>query len=158
MTDRSPEALLESMGIVLPGVARPVAAYVPAVRTGDLVFVSGQVPVEGGRPTHIGHVGAEVSLEEAQAAARTCCLNGLAALKAEIGDLARVTRVVRLCVYVASAPGFTDQPRVGNGASELLQEIFGESGRHARAAIGVAELPLGVPVEVEFLFEVPDQA
>jgi enamine deaminase RidA (YjgF/YER057c/UK114 family) len=145
-----PEQRLKELGLELPEAAAPVAAYVPAVRTGNLVFVSGQGP--WGRGT--GKVGADVSLEEAQEAAKVCCLYGLAALKAEIGDLERVTRVVKVVVFVASAQGFGDQPKVANGASELLLEIFGECGRHARSAVGTAELPMNIPVEVEFVFEV----
>lgn len=151
-----PEARLAELGLELPEPAKPVAAYVPAVRSGALVFVSGQVPVVSGELAARGHVGEAVSLEEARDAAKVCALNGLAALKAEIGDLGRVVRVVKLTVFVASADGFTDQPKVANGASELLQQVFGEPGRHARAAVGVAELPLGAAVEVEFVFEVRD--
>jgi enamine deaminase RidA (YjgF/YER057c/UK114 family) len=146
-----PEQRLTELGLELPEAPKPVAAYVPTVRTGNLVFVSGQGPF-GAAPT--GKVGAEVSVEQAQAAARIACLNGLAQIKAEIGDLAKVTRIVKLTVYVASAPGFGDQPRVANGASELLQEVFGEAGRHARAAVGVSELPFDIPVEIEFVVEV----
>lgn len=131
----------------------PVAAYVPAVRSGNLVFVSGQIPVAGGQLTCTGKVGADVDVATAQAAARVCALNALAAVKGLVGDLASVKRVVRVGVFVASAEGFTSQPQVANGASELLQEVFGEAGRHARAAVGVSELPLGVPVEVEMIVE-----
>lgn len=147
-----PEERLTQLGLKLPEPPKPVAAYVPCVRTGNLVFVSGQGPM-GSRVSR-GRVGAEVSVADAQEAARDTCLNGLAVLRAEIGDLANVTRVVKLTVYVASAPGFNDQPQVANGASELLQELFGDSGRHARAAVGVAELPFNIPVEIEFVFEV----
>lgn len=147
-----PEERLKELGLVLPQPPTPVAAYVPAVRTGNLVFVSGQGPF--GSRVSSGKVGADVSVEDAQEAARDTCLNGLAVVKAEVGDLAKVSRVVKLTVYVCSAPGFTKQPLVANGASELLQELFGEAGRHARAAVGVAELPLGIPVEIEFVFEV----
>lgn len=150
----SAEARLAELGVTLPAAVKPLASYVPTVRTGNLVFVSGQLPFVDGKLTVTGHVGAEVDVETAAGLARVACLNGLAAVKAEVGDLAHVTRVVRLCVYVASASGFTEQPKVGNGASDLLVEVFGEAGRHARAAVGVAELPLGAPVEVEFVFEV----
>jgi enamine deaminase RidA (YjgF/YER057c/UK114 family) len=149
----TPEERLEQLGVTLPAPAAPVAAYVPCVRTGDLVYVSGQVPVVDGKPSHLGRLGAEVGLEDGAAAARTCAVNVLAALKAELGALARVRRVVKVTVFVASEPGFTDQPKVANGASELLGEVFGEAGRHARAAVGVAALPLGVPVEVEAIVE-----
>jgi enamine deaminase RidA (YjgF/YER057c/UK114 family) len=149
----TPEERLEQLGVTLPAPAAPVAAYVPCVRTGDLVYVSGQVPLVDGKPSHLGRLGAEVGLEEGVAAARTCAVNVLAALKAELGALARVRRVVKVTVFVASEPGFTDQPKVANGASELLGEVFGEAGRHARAAVGVAALPLGVPVEVDAIVE-----
>jgi enamine deaminase RidA (YjgF/YER057c/UK114 family) len=149
----TPEERLEQLGVTLPAPAAPVAAYVPCVRTGDLVYVSGQVPLVDGKPSHLGRLGAEVGLEDGAAAARTCAVNVLAALKAELGALARVRRVVKVTVFVASEPGFTDQPKVANGASELLGEVFGEAGRHARAAVGVAALPLGVPVEVEAIVE-----
>ncbi|MGO1173087.1 MAG: RidA family protein [Actinomycetaceae bacterium] len=148
------EARLVQLGVELPPVATPVAAYVPAVRTGNLVQTSGQLPVVAGEPTHTGLVGAEVTPEDAYAAARTATLNALAAVRSVTGSLDAVTRVVKVTGYVASAPGFTGQPQVVNGASELIGEIFGEVGRHARAAVGVAVLPLGVPVEVEVLVEV----
>jgi enamine deaminase RidA (YjgF/YER057c/UK114 family) len=150
----TPEERLEQLGVTLPAPTAPVAAYVPCVRTGNLVYVSGQVPLVDGKPSHLGRLGAEVGLEEGAAAARTCAVNLLAALKAELGELSRVRRVVKVTVFVASEPGFTDQPKVANGASELLGEVFGEAGRHARAAVGVAALPLGVPVEVDAIAEV----
>jgi enamine deaminase RidA (YjgF/YER057c/UK114 family) len=149
----TPEERLQQLGITLPTPAVPVAAYVPCVRTGNLVYVSGQVPLVEGRPSHLGRLGAEVGLEDGVAAARTCALNLIAALKAELGELARVRRVVKLTGFVASAPDFTDHPKVINAASELFTEVFGEAGRHARAAVGVAALPLGVPVEVEAIVE-----
>jgi enamine deaminase RidA (YjgF/YER057c/UK114 family) len=149
----TPEERLQQLGVTLPVPAAPVAAYVPCVRTGNLVYVSGQVPLVDGKPSHPGRLGAEVGLEEGAAAARHCAVNVLAALKAELGELARVRRVVKVTVFVASEPGFTDQPKVANGASELFGEAFGEAGRHARAAVGVAALPLGVPVEVDAIVE-----
>jgi enamine deaminase RidA (YjgF/YER057c/UK114 family) len=149
----TPEERLQQLGITLPTPAVPVAAYVPCVRTGNLVYVSGQVPVVEGRPSHLGRLGAEVGLDDGVAAARTCALNLIAALKAELGELARVRRVVKVTGFVASAPDFTDHPKVINAASELFTEVFGEAGRHARAAVGVAALPLGVPVEVEAIVE-----
>lgn len=149
-----PEAVLESMGLELPPAPAPVAAYIPAVRTGDLVVVSGQIPVIGGEPMALGSVPSEVDLDLAVACAQRCALNGLAVVKAEIGDLARVRRAVRLGCFVACDGSFTDHPRVANGASELLGAVFGERGRHARAAVGCPSLPLGVPVEIEFTFEV----
>jgi enamine deaminase RidA (YjgF/YER057c/UK114 family) len=144
---------LAELGIALPPVAAPVAAYVPAVRAGDLVYTSGQLPTVGGALPRTGRVGAEVSTEDATAAARTCALNALAAVDALVG-LDAVRRVVKVVGFVASAPGFTDQPVVVNGASELLGAIFGEAGQHARSAVGVAELPKGAPVEVELIVEV----
>jgi enamine deaminase RidA (YjgF/YER057c/UK114 family) len=149
----TPEERLRQLGVTLPVPAAPVAAYVPCVRTGNLVYVSGQVPLVDGKPSHPGRLGAEVGLEEGMAAARHCAVNVLAALKAELGELARVRRVVKVTVFVASEPGFTDQPKVANGASELFGDAFGEAGRHARAAVGVAALPLGVPVEVDAIVE-----
>jgi enamine deaminase RidA (YjgF/YER057c/UK114 family) len=150
----TPEERLQELGVDLPAPAAPVAAYVPCVRTGNLVYVSGQVPSVDGKPTHLGHLGDDVDLEAGRAAARTCAVNVLAALKAELGELSRVRRVVKVTGFVASTPGFTDVPKVVNAASELFGEVFGDAGRHARAAVGVAALPLGVPVEVEAIVEV----
>ena len=144
---------LAELGVALPPVPVPVAAYVPAVRTGDLVYTSGQLPTVAGELVVTGRVGAEVLTEDAAAAARTCALNALAAVDALVG-LDAVRRVVKVVGFVASAPGFTDQPAVVNGASELLGAIFGEPGQHARSAVGVAELPKGAPVEVELIVEV----
>ena len=150
----TPEDALARLGLHLPTPVKPVAAYVPTVRSGNLVYVAGQIPMVDGKLARTGRLGEGVTLEEGQALARTCALNGLAALKAEIGDLSKVKRVVRVGAFVASADGFTDQPKVANGASELLVQAFGEKGRHARAAVGVNVLPLGAPVEVELLVEV----
>jgi enamine deaminase RidA (YjgF/YER057c/UK114 family) len=144
---------LAELGIRLPNVAPPAGAYVPAVRSGSLVFTAGQIPFVDGKIVATGKVGAEISPEEAKAHARTCALNGLAAVDALVG-LDAVVRVVKVVGFVASAEGFTGQPTVLNGASELIGEIFGEAGKHARSAVGVAELPLGVPVEVELVVEV----
>ena len=147
------EARLAELGLALPPVAKPVAAYVPAVVTGDLVFTSGQLPfVDGGLPA-TGKVGAEVKPEDAAGLARTCALNALAAAAAAIGSLDRVTRVVKVVVFVASAPDFTGQPGVANGASELLGDVFGDAGQHARSGVGVLVLPLDSPVEVELILE-----
>lgn len=143
------------LGIELPAMAPPQGAYVPAVRTGSLVYTAGQVPLVNGAVAAIGKVGAEVSPEEAKGHARICALNALAAVDALVG-IDSVVRIVKVVGFVASAEGFTGQPAVINGASELLGEIFGEAGRHARSAVGVAELPLGVPVEVEMIVEVRD--
>lgn len=144
---------LAELDIELPEVAAPVAAYVPAVRSGSQVFTSGQLPFVRGELAATGKVGAEVDPEEAKAHARTCALNALAAVDALVG-LDSVVRVVTVVGFVASAPGFGGQPAVINGASELLGEIFGDAGQHARSAVGVAELPVGAPVEVELIVEV----
>jgi len=144
---------LAELGIILPAVAKPLAAYVPAVRTGTLVYTSGQLPLQAGDLTHIGKVGAEVTPEQAKVAARTCALNALAAIDALVG-IDAVIRIVKVVGFVASAPGFSGQPGVVNGASEVLGELFGDAGAHARSAVGVSELPLGAPVEVELIAEV----
>ena len=151
---RSPEERLSDLGLALPPVTAPVAAYVPAVRSGAHVFTSGQLPMVEGMLAATGKVGAEVSAEQAKDLARICALNALAAVKAEVGELAAVRRVVKVVGFVASDPGFTGQPGVVNGASELLGEVFGDAGRHARSAVGVAALPLDAPVEVEIIVEV----
>ena len=144
---------LTELCIDLPAVPSPAGAYVPAVRTGNLVYTAGQVPFVDGAIAATGKVGQEISPEEAKGHARTCALNALAAVDALVG-LDAVTRVVKVLGFVASAEGFTGQPAVINGASEVLGEIFGDAGKHARSAVGVAELPLGVPVEVELIVEV----
>ena len=149
----SPLERLAELGLELPEVAAPLAAYVPAVRSGDLVFTSGQLPLRGGELVAVGKVGAEVDPETAAACAQQCALNALAAAAALV-PLEQVSRVVKLVVYVASAPDFTGQPGVGNGASHLVGEVFGDAGRHARSAVGVAALPLDAPVEVELVVEV----
>ena len=150
----SPEDALAKLGLKLPTPPTPVAAYVPSVRTGNLVFVAGQLPFVDGKLPTTGRCGERLTLEEGQQMARQCVLNALAILKAEVGDLARVKRVVRVGAFVACADGWGDQPKVANGASELLVQVFGEKGKHARAAVGVNALPLGAPVEVELLVEV----
>lgn len=144
---------LAELGIALPTVAKPLAAYVPAVRTGNLVYTAGQLPLVDGNLVSSGKVGTGVSPDESRALARVCALNALAAVDALVG-IDAVTRVVKVVGFVASAPGFTGQPGVINGASELFFEVFGEAGAHARSAVGVAELPLDAPVEVEVIFEV----
>jgi enamine deaminase RidA (YjgF/YER057c/UK114 family) len=148
------ETRLAALGLTLPEVATPVASYVPAVRTGSYVYTSGQLPFVEGKLPLTGKVGAEVSVEEAADLARICALNAIAAAKTVIGDLDQVVRVVKVVGFVASAPDFTAQPQVMNGASNLLKEAFGESGAHARSAVGVAVLPLDSPVEVEMVVEV----
>ena len=147
------EERLAELGLTLPTDTPPLAAYVPAVRTGNLVFTSGQLPRIDGELTHTGKVGAGVTPEQAKEAAQACALNAIAA-KAEVGDLAKVRRVVKVVGFVASVPDFTGQPGVVNGASELLGAVFGDAGVHARSAVGVAALPLDVPVEVEMIVEV----
>ncbi|GAA0933558.1 RidA family protein [Nonomuraea longicatena] len=150
----TPEARLADLGLSLPEVVPPLAAYVPAVRTGNLVYTSGQVPMVEGELVGAGKVGADVTPEEAQGHARICALNAIAALKTQVGDLSKVVRIVKVVVFVASDPGFTGQPSVGNGASELLREVFGDKGVHARSAVGVAALPLNASVEVELIAEI----
>ena len=150
----NPEKKLQQLGIELPPAAEPVGAYVPTVRTGQLVFTAGQIPTLAGQLVAAGKVPFDVSVEKAQAAARQACLNALAAVRAETGSLAAVTRIVRLNVFVNSSKGFVDQARVANGASDLLLEVFGPAGRHTRCAIGAAELPLDAPVELDLIVEV----
>jgi enamine deaminase RidA (YjgF/YER057c/UK114 family) len=147
---------LAALGLTLPPVTPPVAAYVPALRTGRYVYVSGQVPVADGKLLAVGKVGDGVSAAEAAGLARACALNAIAAAAGAAGGLDEIRRIVKVTGFVASAPGFNGQPQVINGASELLIEVFGEDGRHARSAIGVAELPLDAPVEVELIAEVRD--
>jgi enamine deaminase RidA (YjgF/YER057c/UK114 family) len=150
----TPEERLAELGLTLPAVPAPVAAYIPTVRSGAHVFTSGQLPmVEGALPL-TGKVGADVTAEQAKDLARTAALNAIAAVRAEVGELSRVRRVVKVVGYVASSPDFTGQPGVINGASELIGEVFGDAGRHARSAVGVAVLPLDAPVEVELVVEV----
>ncbi|NKX49411.1 RidA family protein [Arthrobacter deserti] len=147
------EQRLADLGLSLPEVAAPVAAYVPAVVSGNYVYTSGQLPFVGGRLPATGKGGAAVTAEEAAAMAQTCAVNALAAVKSVIGDLDRITRIVKVVGFVASAPEFTGQPAIINGASELLGKAFGEAGAHARSAVGVAVLPLDSPVEVELIAE-----
>lgn len=146
-------ARLAARGLQLPTVSPPVAAYVPAVRTGNYVYVSGQLPLVDGTLVRTGKVGREVTADQAKGLAARCALNALAAIDEVVG-LEQVVRIVKVVGFVASAPDFTGQPGVVNGASELFVDVFGEAGRHARSAIGVAELPLGAPVEVEVIVEV----
>ncbi|MCW2872907.1 RidA family protein [Actinacidiphila oryziradicis] len=150
------EDKLADLGLTLPGVAAPLAAYVPAVRTGAYVYTSGQLPLVDGKLPLTGKVGAEVTPDEAKDLARTSALNALAAVKSVIGDLDRIVRVVKVVGFVASAPDFTGQPGVINGASELLGAALGDKGIHARSAVGVAVLPLDAPIEVEIQVEVAD--
>ena len=144
---------LAELGISIPEVAKPVASYLPAMMTGNLVFTAGQLPFVDGALPATGKVGTAVSAEDAQGYARTAVLNALAAIETAIGSVDRITRVVKLVVFVASEPEFSGQPGVANGASDVLVEIFGEAGRHARSAVGVAVLPLDAPVELELIVE-----
>jgi enamine deaminase RidA (YjgF/YER057c/UK114 family) len=152
----TPEERLGALGLLLPPVAAPVAAYVAAVRTGSYVYTAGQLPTVDGKLLMTGKVGAQVSVEEAATLARTCALNALAAVVTVSGGLSAIARIVKVTGFVASDPGFTEQAKVVNGASEFLLEVFGEAGRHARSAVGTAVLPLDAPVEVELIAEVND--
>jgi len=149
----SPSTRLRDLGYELPQVPQPAGSYVPAVRTGTLIFTAGQLPFRDGELAFTGKVGDMVSVDDAREAARLCALNALAAAAAETDGLAGIARVLKVTGYVASVPGFNGQPQVLNGASELIGEVFGEAGLHARSAVGVAELPLGAPVEVEIVVE-----
>jgi enamine deaminase RidA (YjgF/YER057c/UK114 family) len=148
------ELKIKELGILLPEAPKPVAAYIPAKQSGKLVFTAGQLPIVQGELISKGLLGQDVEIEEANKAARICTLNALAAIKGVIGDLDRIKQVVRVVGYVASVPTFTQQPAVVNGASELLLEIFGENGKHARSAVGMAVLPLNASVEIELTVEV----
>ena len=150
------EERIAELGITLPEVGKPRWAYVPCVRTGNLVFVSGQIGVRDGKFINPGKLGRDVDVASGQEAARGCAIQALAVVRAEVGSLDNVTRVVKSTVYVASADGFGDQPTVANGSSDLLRDVFGDAGLGARAAIGVAELPMGASVEAEYVFEVRD--
>lgn len=153
----SAEAKLKEMGVTIPDAPKPVAAYVPFVRSGDLVFTAGQVTLEAGQIRYKGKVGRELTQEEGQQAARLCAVNTLAVLRAAVGSLDQIEQIVKVTVFVSSAPGFNAQPAVANGASEFYQAVFGEAGRHARSAVGVSELPLDSAVEVEVIARVRPQ-
>lgn len=150
----SVERKITELGLMLPETSKPLAAYIPAVQTGNLVFTSGQLPMFGGMLTHTGKVGADLTAEQAKALAEVCALNALAAIKMVIGDLDKIKRVVKVVGFVASAPDFTGQPNVINGASEFLSTVLGDKGVHARSAVGVAVLPFDAPVEVELIVEI----
>lgn len=145
---------IKELGITLPEVAKPAGAYVPAVQSGNLVFTAGQIPLVEGKLVATGKVGKEISVEQARDIARICALNALAAIKGVVGDLDRVKKVVKVVGFVASTADFTQQPQVVNGASELLEQILGANGIHARSAVGVAVLPLDAPVEIELIVEI----
>ena len=148
------ESIIIELGLMLPDTPKPVAAYIPAKQTGNLVFTAGQLPMVNGELISKGLLGQDIEIDEANKAARICTLNALAAIKGVIGDLDRIKQIVRVVGYVASVPTFTQQPAVVNGASELLLEIFGENGKHARSAVGMAVLPLNASVEIELTVEV----
>jgi enamine deaminase RidA (YjgF/YER057c/UK114 family) len=150
----TPEERLADLGLAVPAVVPPVASYVPALRSGSLVFTSGQLPMRDGQMVAVGKVGGAVTPEQGVECAHQCALNAIAAVRAEIGELSAVRRVVKVTVFVASTPDFTGQPGVANGASNLLGEIFGDAGKHTRSAVGVLALPLDAPVEVELVVEV----
>ncbi len=150
----TPEERLAELGLEVPDVPAPVAAYIPVLRSGNLVFTSGQLPMREGQLLATGKVGGEISAEEAHECARQCALNAIAAVRSEVGELSAVKRIVKVVAFVASTPDFTGQPGVANGASELFGQVFGDAGRHARSAVGVPVLPLDAPVEVEIVVEV----
>jgi enamine deaminase RidA (YjgF/YER057c/UK114 family) len=152
--DSTPEARLAELGLAVPDVPKPVAAYVPAVRTGNYIYTSGQLPLRDGQLLQVGKVGGEVTAEQAAECAQQCALNAIAAVKSQVGDLSRVVRVVKVVAFVASTPDFTGQPAVANGASELIGKVFGDAGQHARSAVASPVLPLDAPVEVEMVVEV----
>jgi enamine deaminase RidA (YjgF/YER057c/UK114 family) len=148
------EAKLKEMGLEVPEAPKPLAAYIPVIKTGNLVMTAGQLPMQEGELKFKGKVGTDISVEEAQKAAEMCALNCLSVIKSEIGNLDSVKRIVKLTVFVNSADGFTGQPQVANGASEFIVEVFGETGKHVRAAVGVNELPIDAAVEIEMIVEV----
>jgi len=150
----SPEERLKKLGIELPEAPIPLGSYIPVVKTGNLVFLSGILPVKQGKLTKQGRVGEDLTLDEAREEAKTATINALSVLKAHVGSLDKVKRCIKITGYVASASNFTEQPKVLNAVSDLLYEIFGEAGKHVRAAVGVNVLPLNSPVEIEFIFEV----
>ena len=150
----TPEERLKQLGIELPAAPKPLGSYIPLVRTGNLVFLSGMLPLVEGKLSREGRVGEKVTVDEAREDARTAAINALAILKSNLGTLNKIRRCVKITGYIASAPDFTEQPKVLNAASDFMFEIFGEVGRHARAAVGVSVLPLNSPVELEFIFEV----
>ena len=154
----SPESRLEELGIELPATPAPAGAYVPATRTGNLVFTAGQLPLEAAELLFRGKVGDAVGVDEASEAARLCAINALAAASTQTGGVGGISRIIKVTGFVASAPGFNEQPKVINGASEFLGAVFGDAGLHARSAVGVAELPMDAPVEVELVVETTPEA
>lgn len=148
------EEKIKELGYNLPEAARPLAAYIPAIKTGELVFTSGQIPIVGGELKYAGKIGTDLTLEDGQKAAIICALNGLSAIKGVVGDLNNIEQIVKITVFVNSAIGFTDQPKVANGASEFLGSVFGDAGIHTRSAVGVSELPINSAVEIEMIVKV----
>ena len=148
------EEKIKELGYNLPEIAKPLAAYIPAIKTGELVFTSGQVPLVGGELKYNGKVGTDLTLEDGQRAAIICALNGLSAIKGLVGDLNKIEQIIKVTVFVNSANGFTDQPKVANGASEFLGSVFGDAGIHTRSAVGVSELPINSAVEIEMIVKV----
>ena len=150
----TPEDKLKALGIVLPEAPSPLGSYVPVIRTGNLVFLSGILPFVDGKLLRQGKVGKDITIDDARVDAKRAVMNALAVLRSHIGSLNTVKRCIKITGYIASSPDFTEQPKVLNAASDLLHEIFGEAGRHARTAVGVTVLPLNAPIEIEFIFEV----
>jgi len=147
------EEKLKELGIEIPEAPKPLASYIPAAISGNLVYTAGQVPLENGKLNYTGLAGKDISIEDAQKAAKVCAINCLSVVKSAIGDLNRIERILKLTVFVASADGFVDQPKVANGASDFIVEVFGEKGKHVRSAVGVSGLPLNAPVEIEMIVE-----
>lgn len=152
----TPEEKIKTLGIELPEIPKPLGSYIPFVKTGNLIYLSGMLPLKDGKLLKTGRVGESVSLDDAVLCARTSAINALAVLKSAVYSFDMIKQCVKITGFIASAPDFTDQPRVLNGASDLMSEVFGEAGRHARAAVGVNILPMNSPVEVEFIFEVQE--
>ena len=148
------EEKIAQLGFSIPAAPKPLASYIPAIRIGDLVFTAGQLPMKDGRLAYKGKLGKELTEEDGKKAAQVCALNCLSVIKGEIGNLDNISNVIKLTVFVSSAEGFINHPQVANGASDLIKEIFGENGKHVRSAVGVAELPLGAPVEIEMIVKV----
>jgi len=148
------EKKIKELGYTLPETAKPLAAYIPAIRVGEFVYTSGQVPIVGGELKYKGKIGADLTLEDGQKSSIICALNGLSAIKGIVGDLNKIEQIIKLTVFVNSANGFTDQPKVANGASEFLGSVFGDAGIHTRSAVGVSELPINSAVEIEMIVKV----
>jgi enamine deaminase RidA (YjgF/YER057c/UK114 family) len=148
------EEKIKELGYTLPETAKPLAAYIPAIRVGEFVYTSGQVPLVGGELKYKGKIGTDLTLEDGQQASIICALNGLSAIKGIVGDLNKIEQIIKLTVFVNSANGFTDQPKVANGASEFLGSVFGDAGMHTRSAVGVSELPINSAVEIEMIVKV----